>query len=589
MHWGKLRLLTVLVLSLLSIHVVAMDALSRNKPVIAQLKPVKYLEDEATFILSLDIPGKWKVYSNQPGDTGLPFSIKVISTDNIAGEEILWPAYDTFSEIIGSQSIKTNVYNGNVLIPIIIKTLNAVNPLELKIEAVFGACESICIKQEETLEATIEPGFFDNQQYQQIQRYFTKLEANLFLMLFFACVGGLILNLMPCVLPILSVKIMGIMRYSTLHYQAIRLNLLSTSLGIIFSFLVLAVVTMLLKNSGELIGWGFHFQHPVFIMFMIVVIMIFALDMLGKINISLPSSLTQFFASQTLENEGNSTHPGFERRRVYNSFITGALATLLATPCTASFLTISVAFALTQGGMTIILIYLMIGFGMALPYILLMIFPHLLNYLPKPGAWMGKLKKILGFLLILTAAWLYYVLFTLTFLRTILIFTGCLVLFRFVLSDLFKTTALWLRATIIITAIISSLLLPYWMNSSIELEKKINDDIWQDFSETDIAKQVASGKVVFLDVTASWCITCKFNKFLVLDQTQLLNQLINNDVVLMRADYTNSDRTIYKFLEKYNHQGVPLNIVFGPKAGKGIILPILLTQEEILHATLQAQ
>lgn len=202
---------------------------------------------------------------------------------------------------------------------------------------------------------------------------------------------------------------------------------------------------------------------------------------------------------------------------------------------------------------------------------------------------MDKLKIALGVLLILTAVWLYYVLFTLTFLRTTLTFTGCLVLLRFVLSDLFKATVLWLRGTIVITAIISSMLLPYWMNSSIELEKQMSDGIWQDFSESEIAEQVTNGKVVFLDVTASWCITCKFNKFLILDQTQLLRQLVHNNVVLMRADYTNSDRTIYKFLEKHNHQGVPLNMVFGPKADKGIILPILLTKEEILHAIAQAQ
>jgi suppressor for copper-sensitivity B len=576
MHWGKLRFIVVLVSSLLSLQALATLALNQHKPVIVQLKPVKYFADEATFVLTLDIPGKWKVYSNQPGDTGLPFSIKVVSTDNVAGEEIIWPAHETFSESIGLQSIKTNVYKDQALIPIVIKTLNSTNPLEVKIEAVFGACEEICIKQHETLEASIEPEFFDNQLFQQIQPHFAKTDTSLLLMLVFACIGGLILNLMPCVLPILSIKVMGIIKYSTLNKRTIRLNLLSTSLGIIFSFLVLALVTMLLKNSGELIGWGFHFQHPTFIMFMIVVIMIFALDMLGKVNISLPSSFVQAFQAQS--NEG-----------LYGSFITGALATLLATPCTASFLTVSVAFALTQGGMTILLIYLMIGFGMSLPYILLMTFPNLLTYLPKPGAWMDKLKIALGVLLILTAVWLYYVLFTLTFLRTTLIFTGCLVLLRFVLSDLFKTTVLWLRSTIIITAIISSMLLPYWMNSSIELEKKINDSIWQDFSESEIAKQVAAGKVVFLDVTASWCITCKFNKFLVLDQAQLLHQLIHNNVVLMQADYTNSDRTIYKFLEKYNHQGVPLNMVFGPKAEKGIILPILLTKEEILHAVAQAQ
>lgn len=576
MHWGKLRLIAVLVLSLLSLQVLATPALNPPKPVIVQLKPVKYFAEEATFVLTLDIPDKWKVYSNQPGDTGLPFLIKVTGTDNVASEEIIWPAYETFSENIGAQSIKTNVYKDTVLIPIIIKTLNATSPLELKIEAVFGACENICIKQEETLEATIEPEFLDDQLFQQIQHYFAKTDTSLFLMLVFAWIGGLILNLMPCVLPILSIKVMGIIKYSTLNPRTIRLNLLSTSLGIMFSFLVLAIVTMLLKNSGELIGWGFHFQHPVFIMFMIVVIMIFALDMLGKVSISLPSSVIHAFQAQS--NEG-----------LYGSFITGALATLLATPCTASFLTVSVAFALTQGGMTIILIYLMTGFGMSLPYILLMIFPKLLSYLPKPGAWMDKLKIALGVLLILTAVWLYYVLFTLTFLRTTLTFTGCLVLLRFVLSDLFKATVLWLRGTIVITAIISSMLLPYWMNSSIELEKQMSDGIWQDFSESEIAEQVTNGKVVFLDVTASWCITCKFNKFLILDQTQLLRQLVHNNVVLMRADYTNSDRTIYKFLEKHNHQGVPLNMVFGPKADKGIILPILLTKEEILHAIAQAQ
>lgn len=577
MYQRKLNILIVSILCLLSTFALAMDGINTLRPIKAQLKPVMYFENEATFVLSLNIPSNWKVYSNEPGDTGLPFNIKITSTDNVLNSRFVWPKPEILIESFGLETIKTNIYKSSVSIPIVIKTSNANSPLNIQIEAVFGACESICIKQEERLSASIEPEFYDDLEYMQIEHLFTDTETSLLMMLCFAFVGGLILNLMPCVLPILSIKVMGILKYSSLNTLTIRLNLLFTGLGIVFSFLVLAVITLILKNSGELIGWGFHFQHPIFIMLMIVLIMLFALDMLGRIQFSLPHYIMQLFAF-TANKEG-----------YYGSFLTGALATLLATPCTASFLTVSVAFALTQGGLMIVLIYLMIGLGMSIPYLLLIVFPELLTFLPKPGAWMDKFKKILGFILILTAAWLYYVLFTLTYLRTTLIFTGCIILLRFVLTDLFKSTALWLRVVIIATALVSSLLLPYWMTSSIDLEKKMSEDIWQNFSEAQIDEIVASNKVVLVDVTASWCITCKFNKFLVLEQPGLLRKLIDDHVVLMRADFTNNDPKVYKFLEKNQHQGVPLNMVFGPHAKNGIILPILLTKEEILNAIAQAK
>jgi suppressor for copper-sensitivity B len=396
-------------------------------------------------------------------------------------------------------------------------------------------------------------------------------------MLLIAFIGGLILNIMPCVLPVLSLKVLSVMRHGGGHNASVPQEFLVTVMGIIFSFLVLASGAILLKISGSAVGWGVQFQDPYFLIALIGVLTLFACNLFGFFEFRLPAILASFGVM--------SPH----RERLLGSFLEGTLVTALATPCTAPFLGTAAAFALSRGTFEIILIFATMGLGLAFPFLLIAIFPKFATRLPKPGAWMANVKLGLGFVLALTAVWLVYVLIaeigqTGAFITAFLMFLISLVLKKTHNGSEARKKIAWLGASLLIAA---SFMLPTFMTHSLSASFK-KQDIWHPFEPEQIATYVKAGKTVLVSVTADWCLTCQANKYLVLKSKEIAKALHGSDVVAMEANWTNHDPKITAYLKSFNQYVIPFYAIYGCKTPTGRFLGQILTPHKILGA-LQAE
>ncbi|WP_162200099.1 protein-disulfide reductase DsbD family protein [Kiloniella spongiae] len=387
-----------------------------------------------------------------------------------------------------------------------------------------------------------------------------------------ALVGGFILNLMPCVLPVLSLKLMSVIKHEKSDYQGIRSSFVATSFGILTSFWILAAAASLLKVAGFSVGWGIQFQQPLFLIAMSGIVSLFAANLFGWFEFLVPGGVI------------NRAVNASDKKGISGDFLKGMFATLLATPCSAPFLGTAVGFALARGTWEIFAIFTFLGIGMSLPYLIVAAKPRLASFLPKPGTWMIWLKSVLGLLLLGTVAWLLSVLFVqvgwvATTLVTVLLALGMAIL-------AVKSLTIGKRAVAISLLAILSLAVPY--KFSVSSEKASVSAYWLPFAQEQIATEVNNGKIVFVDVTADWCITCQVNKKLVLEQDEIESLLQKEDVLPMQADWTLPNETITAYLESYNRYGIPFNIIYGPGAPEGIVLSELLTIDEVLSVFEQA-
>ncbi|MGV8948069.1 MAG: protein-disulfide reductase DsbD family protein [Candidatus Paracaedibacter sp.] len=393
-------------------------------------------------------------------------------------------------------------------------------------------------------------------------------------MLFIAFIGGLILNIMPCVLPVLSLKILSVMRHGGGHNATVRQEFLATVLGILFSFILLATAVILLKISGQAVGWGVQFQEPYFLITLIAILTLFACNLFGFFEFRLP-----FFLSSL---GGISTH----RESLLGSFLEGCLVTVLATPCTAPFLGTALAFAFSQGTPEILTIFSFMGLGLAFPFLLIAFFPNVATMLPKPGIWMVKVKHFFGFLIIITAIWLVYVLIA-EIGQTGSYSIAMLMLFLSLFlkkakgrSEVQKNMA-WLGASLLIAA---SFLLPVFISESVNVHSSHKEGLWKPFEPERIEGYVKAGKTVLVNVTADWCLTCQANKYFVLKNKAVLEALRQNNVILMEADWTNHDPKITAYLKSFNQYGIPFYAVYGCKTSNGEFLGQILTPQKVLQA-----
>lgn len=393
----------------------------------------------------------------------------------------------------------------------------------------------------------------------------------------FALLGGFILNFMPCVLPVLSLKVFGLIHHAHEPVARARKRFLATSIGIIASFLILAAVLFGLQSGGVAIGWGIQFQQPLFLLALAVITSLFACNMWGFFEIQLPSKLNAL------------GHEAGQSKGYGGDFLTGAFATLLATPCSAPFLGTAIGFAFTQGPLDLFLIFAALGVGLALPYLLLALYPQAGRWLPKPGPWMVYLKSFLGLLLLGTALWLLSVLFNQ--IGTTATFVAAAGLSIMILAFALRNTLKGGKKLVVSLSILSTLALPLFFQSAPQAsaDYALSEEIWQPYSDADIQKRVQAGEVIFVDVTADWCITCQVNKRLVTYNGDVFDALENGEVTAMKADWTNPDPAISKFLARYNRYAIPFNIVYGPEAPEGIILPEILTQESVIDAFSKAK
>lgn len=394
-------------------------------------------------------------------------------------------------------------------------------------------------------------------------------------MLAFALLGGLILNIMPCVLPVLGLKLNSIALQHSASPQQVRASFLASALGIITSFGLLAGMLTILKMAGGIVGWGIQFQSLPFIVLMLSVTLLFALNLLGLFEFRLPSSLNTWAAKQGKQN-------------YLGHFVQGMFATLLATPCSAPFLGTAVAYALGASLYELWVIFIALGIGMSTPWLVFAIVPKLVQFMPKPGAWMNRIKIVFGIMMLATSYWLTSLLSP---------FWGAMVTWLIGLSiTLF--TLIWLvkqygrKVLIPLIAmftlgagtmlVIGSLTADHWATPTVD------DLSWQKLRSEKIAQLTAQGKTVFVDVTADWCITCKANKIGVILQDPVYTALNQPNMILMKGDWTRPNDSVTQYLHSNGRYGVPFNIVYGPNAPQGIALPVILAEKDVIKAIDQA-
>ena len=393
---------------------------------------------------------------------------------------------------------------------------------------------------------------------------------------FVALLGGLILNIMPCVLPVLGMKLSSVLGVDRSQRSQIRMQFLASSAGILTSFWMLAGFLLVLKFSGEALGWGIQFQNPYFIALMVVITAIFTANMLGLFEIQLPSSMQTWLATR-----GGNSYIGH--------YLQGMFATLLATPCSAPFLGTAVAFALGASAWQLFAIFTALGLGMALPWLLIAAFPSIASLMPKPGKWMGTVKSFFALLILVTCLWLVSLLsnfigelYTILIAISILLILSVLTIKKLGL----RVFGIAFSSLLVIAAIgfiIASLTTSYW-KSSVK-----NELVWVPLDSQVIKQSIAEGKVVFVDVTADWCVTCKANKIGVLSQDPIYSVLEANDVVTMKGDWTVRSDSVTAYLQSFGRYGVPFNIVYGPGAKKGIELSTILNNDDVLAALKKAK
>jgi len=398
----------------------------------------------------------------------------------------------------------------------------------------------------------------------QMQNQSLNLETNrtYFYYILISLIAGLILNVMPCVFPVLSIKLMSVFS-SEKHNTSV--SFITTALGIITSFVLLGLIFLFLQYFNMSIAWGMQFQNPYFLIFITLVIFLFMMNMFGQFEIILPSQLNNL---SFLDNSNN---------KYLKDFFNGFFATLMATPCSAPFVGTAITAAFTQSYAIGISIFLFMGIGMSLPYLLIASFPKLIKFLPKPGKWMVYVKYILGLLLLATVLWLLNILSN--FFNTY--FLTLLIIFFLVLSYRQKISFQRNAVTILVLFSIFSLssLKAFQQNIIIDNEKD-----WLNFFDIEVDQLINNKQLVFLDITADWCATCQFNKLNVLNSESVIKLLKDNKVTLVRADWTRPNKNINIFLEKYDRFGIPFNAFFSNNFPEGLLLSELLSEKEMVNA-----
>lgn len=397
-------------------------------------------------------------------------------------------------------------------------------------------------------------------------------------MLLLALAGGAVLNVMPCVLPVLSLKLLSLAKLGGRSPRTVRKEFAASAAGIVAAIFAVGLVVTVLKTSGSAVGWGLHFQQPGFLAFMVLVLTVFGASLTGAFYVPLPARLAERI-------EKVADHPG-----LLGHFATGVFAALLATPCSAPILGTAVGFALSRGVVEILAIFLMLGIGLASPYLLLVIYPRAASLMPRPGRWMVAVKLTLAVMLLGSALWLLWVLaaqrdamVAATVATMAVLMAASLALARRLGQKgraAVGTMAMFFAAGALTTPVAVT---------APSVVSVADRTAWQPFDETRISSLVQEGKVVFVDVTAEWCISCKANKLLVIDRPTVAGLLAEVDMVAMRADWTKPDDRIARYLARNGRYAIPFNAVYGPGAPEGIVLSELLTDKAVIDALTKAR
>jgi len=475
-------------------------------------------------------PG-WKIYWKYPGKAGYPPNIDWSKSKNIKDLEILWPKPEKF-EILGMKSLG---YSKEVILPIKLILENNNEELLINFDVDYLTCKKICIPFNDNLILNIPAGDGEVSEYGKIineyidksnysnYSYFLNTDSILFFM-FIAFIGGVVLNFMPCVFPVLSLKIYNVLsqQQKKINNKIIKRNFLATILGIIFSFFILSLLIVFLKSIGSNLGWGFQFQSPFFLSFMILILVFFSLNLIDVFSIDIPIVFKKF-----LNRVINFSKKSSE---FFQNFFLGSFITILSTPCSAPFIGTAIGFAFASPNQIIFLIFFCISLGLSSPYIILATKPQILSFLPKPGLWMKKFKYFLSLLLILTAIWL--------------------------------SKALLIQI------------------NTINNDSKNSN--WINFDTIKLSELVNENKIVFVDITADWCLTCFYNKKTVLDRKKVKNFFETYDVKKIRGDLTKPNKEINEYINSFGRFGIPFNVIYSSSVPQGILLSEVLTVQNLL-------
>ena len=573
-----------------------------------------HLSDSSTVIIDIVVPDNWHVNANIAADEFLKPSSVEIAARGIEFGEPVWPEpIKEYNEVLEFENL---IFKGHFQIKIPVKAVSdGYDSLTTNATFHYQACDnSICLApasvdirigdRSGTGKNGNAAGLKKNDNGSELQGLNGTQDINsvpdknsfsgndgatsIALLLFFAFLGGIILNLMPCVLPVLSLKLFSLIKQAGASRGKLFALGISTTAGILTSFWVLAGIVAAAKAGGHSAGWGMQFQSAGFIAFMIVILTAFAMSFFGTFEVWLPGS-----ATTKMDDAGHRAGLG-------GAFFTGALLVLLSTPCSAPFLGTAMGFAFTASTPVLFLFFTAAGLGLSVPYLLVCAFPGTLKVFPKPGHWMVTLQKAMGLLLLLTVGWLLWVVNKQAGTTGIALFAGLAftsIIFSFIIGKFAPPGTYFIREAGIFILGIVTIGLGWFIFAAPQYEKLIQerfdarmsqqilDDGWYRYSPEAVAEFAKAGRTIFIDATADWCLTCKTNEAAVLDREDFRKAMDSAGVIRMKADWTRESPEVNALLRSMGKSGVPAYAIY-PKgdASKQVVLPELLTTGLILEA-----
>ncbi|SOD15561.1 thiol:disulfide interchange protein DsbD [Fibrobacter sp. UWB16] len=564
--------------------------------------------------VDITIPDNWHVNANVAADEFLKPSSIEIAAQGIHFGEPKWP--EPIKEYSEALDLENLVFKGHFQITLPIENVDA-DYDSLTTQAIFHyqACDnSICLAPSQVTFGVGPVGFNKKRASRDdagnMHGSATSTDANgnatgnvinapsaagnategaagTFILLLSALFGGLILNLMPCVLPVLSLKLFSLIKQAGESRKRLLVLGTSTTLGILASFWALAGIVAAVKAGGGNAGWGMQFQSAGFIAFMVVILSAFAMSFFGVFEIWLPGS-----ATTKMDKAGRKQ--GF-----WGAFFTGSLLVLLSTPCSAPFLGTAMGFAFTASTPVLFLFFTAAGVGLALPYMLVSTFPKILKVFPKPGAWMVTLQKIMGVLLLGTVVWLLWVVHEQAGNVGVGIFAAISLLsiaMSFAIGNIAPPGVAFFREVLSVGGAVVILAIIWFAFASPKFEAEVDaifkarsvqlvtEDGWYRYTPELIEEFAKSGRTVFIDATADWCLTCKANEAAVLNRDDFKRAMDSLNVARVKADWTRETPEVTALLRSMGKSGVPAYAIYpAGDASKQIVLPELLTTSAIVE------